>query len=234
MLDNFTIHVSTRNPLSSSPIVADVDGNGKEEIVAVTRDGLLLAYDRGGRILYGFPILAGVNNGSTPAVFYMESTCESCVDIGLAVVSDDGYVYAWKTGTLITGLTVPPIMSWPQYLRNERKTSLIETYIAGTPRSEEFFPSSLTYNWPNPVGVDQGFLTFIRYYVREAARVHIKIFDASGDMITEFDGPGIGGIENEVPWNVAEISSGIYFAHVEASGLNGGDGSAIIKIAIVK
>ncbi len=234
MLDNFPIQVSTENWLLSSPIVADIDGNGKEEIVAVTQEGLLFAYDRGGRILNGFPILAGVNNGSTPAVFYMDSTCLSCIDIGLAVASDDGYVYAWKTGTLLTGPTPPPVMSWPQYLRNERKTSLIETPIAGIPRSEEFFPPSLTYNWPNPVGVDQGFLTFIRYYVREAARVHIKIFDASGDMITEFDGPGIGGIENEVPWNVAEISSGIYFAHVEASGLNGGDGSAIIKIAVVK
>jgi hypothetical protein len=234
MVDNFPIQVSTDNPILASPIVADIDGNGKEEITAVTQEGLVFAYDRDGKVLNGFPLLAGVNNGSTPAVFYMSSPCLSCVDIGLAVASDDGYVYAWKTGSLVTGLTPPPVMSWPQFLRDARKTSLIEKLISGVPRSEEFFPSSLAYNWPNPVSVDQGFITFIRYYVKEAARVHIKIFDASGDMITEFDGPGIGGIENEISWNVSEISSGIYFAHVEASGLNGGDGSAIIKIAVVK
>jgi len=125
-------------------------------------------------------------------------------------------------------------MSWPQYLQNARKTSLISTLLASAPRSAEFFPSSLAYNWPNPVTVDQEFVTYIRYFVGEEARVHIKIFDGSGDMVTEFDGPGIGGIENEISWNVSEISSGIYFAHIEASGLNGGDGSAIIKIAVVK
>jgi WD40 repeat protein len=234
MLDNFPIRITTENPLLSSPVVADVNGDGKEEIVAVTQEGLVFAYGSDGKTITGFPVLSGINNGSTPAVFYMNSLCLSCVDIGLAIASDDGYVYAWKTGTLTIGPSAPPAMSWPQYLQNARKTGMIGTTITGTPRSEEFFPSSLAYNWPNPVSGDQNYITYIRYYIRETAKVHIKIFDGSGDMITEFDAPGMGGIENEISWNVSKISSGIYFAHIEASGLNGNGGSAIIKIAVVK
>jgi hypothetical protein len=234
MLDNFPVRVPTDAPLLSSPVIADINADGKEEIVTVTQEGLVFAFGYDGKNINGFPILAGKNNGSTPAVFYMNSACNSCVDIGLAVASDDGYVYAWRTGMLETGPAAPPVLSWPQYLQNARRTAMTEKPLAGIPRSEEFFPSSLAYNWPNPVNKDHDFITNIRYYVKESARVHIKIFDGSGDMVTEFDGPGVGGIENEISWNVSQISSGIYFAHIEASGVNGNSGSAIIKIAVVK
>ena len=233
ILDNFPITVSTSKTILTSPIVADLDGNGTVDIIAVTQEGLVVAYDKTGNMVRGFPILAGINGGSTPAAFYMPSSCLSCVDIGLAVASDDGNVYAWKTGTLVTGPLPPPSMPWPQYMRDAQNTGLDETILAVTPKSKEFFPTSLTYNWPNPVGPEHGFKTHIRYYVGENATIHIKIFDLAGDMVDEFDGPGIGGLDNEVMWDVSGMQSGIYFAQIEATGTSG-SGNAVIKIAVVK
>ncbi len=232
LLDNFPITVATNKTLLTSPIVADVDGNGTVDIVTVTQEGLVIAFDRSGKIAEGFPILAGINRGSTPAAFYIPYNSDS-VGIGLAVASDDGHVYAWRTGILKTNISSLPIQPWPQYMHDAQNTGLDETILQIKLKSDEFFPSSFAYNWPNPVGAVDGFKTNIRYFVQEDAKVRITIFDPAGDLVDEFDGPGRGGFDNEVEWNVSSIQSGIYFAHIQVNGV-GKSGSAIIKIAVVR
>jgi hypothetical protein len=69
--------------------------------------------------------------------------------------------------------------------------------------------------------------------VRESATVQIKIYDMAGDLVTSLTGPGVGGMDNEVTWDLAGIQSGVYFAHIEAAGA-GETGSAVVKIAVVK
>jgi VCBS repeat protein len=233
ILDNFPVTVPSAKTILTSPIVADIDGDGSVDIVVVTQEGLVVAYDKTGRMVRGFPLLAGANAGSTPAAFYMPSACLSCTDIGLAVASDDGHVYGWKTGTLRTGLLPAPVQPWPQYMHDERNSGLSDSVSTPPPPLSDFFPASRAYNWPNPVDRDHGYKTHIRYYVNSTAQVHIKIFDLAGDQVTEFDAPGAGGLDNEVEWDVSSIQSGIYFAHLEAQG-TGGSGTAVIKIAVVK
>jgi len=63
--------------------------------------------------------------------------------------------------------------------------------------------------------------------------VHIKIFDPAGDLVTEFDAPGVGGFDNEVEFDASGIQSGIYFAHIQANS-SSNSGYAIIKIAVVR
>lgn len=230
ILDNFPITAPTAKTILTSPIIADIDGDGAPDVVAVTQEGLVVAYDKTGKLIRGFPLLAGPNAGSTPAAFYMASPCLSCTDIGLSVASDDGHVYAWKTGT---GAYPPALQPWPQYLHDERNTGLSDSVAPRHPVTSEFFPASRAYNWPNPVGRGDGYKTHIRYFVNAGANVHIKIFDLAGDKVTEFDAPGTGGLDNEVDWDVSNIQSGIYFARIEAQG-TGGSGSAVIKIAVVK
>ncbi|HYQ87245.1 MAG TPA: hypothetical protein VES59_08400 [Bacteroidota bacterium] len=233
VLDNFPIIAPSSKSLLTSPIIADLNGDGRPDIVGVTQEGLVFAYDRSGTMLPGFPILGGVNAGSTPAAFYIPSGCLSCSDIGLAVASDDGNVYAWRTGTVVTGPSSPPEQPWPQYLHDARNSGLSDTLLYQPAQNGEFFPASRAYNWPNPVDKAHGYKTHIRYYVKNPANVHIRIFDLAGDQVTEFDGPGAGGLDNEVDWSVDNIQSGIYFARIEAVG-SGGGGSAVIKIAVVK
>jgi len=114
-----------------------------------------------------------------------------------------------------------------------QNTGLIEDATTPKPRSNEFLPTSLAYNWPNPVGAEHNFKTHIRYFLSEDASVEIKILDLAGDLVTTLNAQGIGGLDNEIAWDVAEIESGIYFAHIEAKGASK-SGVAIIKIAVVK
>lgn len=93
-----------------------------------------------------------------------------------------------------------------------------------------FFPKERAYNWPNPAYDGK---TFIRYFVGERASVKIKIFDLAGDLVSELNGPGNAGVDNEVEWNVKDVQSGVYLARIEASG-SGKTETAIVKIAVVK
>ncbi|TAK56133.1 MAG: hypothetical protein EPO24_11460 [Bacteroidetes bacterium] len=238
VLDNFPITISTVNTILTSPVIADIDVSGTADIVAVTQEGLVVAYDKTGKLLSGFPLQSGKNSGTTPVIFtnpgLHEYSC--CLDIGLVVISDDGYMYSWTTGytseyplptTIFAGFP------WPQYMHDAQNTGLVEDPLTLTPRSNEFLPAALAYNWPNPVGVNEGYKTHIRYFVRENAAVEIKILDLAGDLVATMQGPGVGGLDNEIEWDVSSIESGIYFAHIEAKGATTG-GTAIIKIAVVK
>ena len=106
--------------------------------------------------------------------------------------------------------------------------------LAQTPPSGGFLPPERTYNWPNPVGGADNYVTHIRYYVPSDADVTIRIFDLAGNLVKSFEGLAAqGGLDNEVDWDVSGVESGVYFAQVEAAGQSG-SGTASITIAVVK
>ncbi len=233
-LDGFPVLVDTDAELTGSPVVADLDGDGSPEVAGITAEGLVFGYSAGGTMLPGFPLQAGPAEGVSPSVFYMPSACLSCADIGLAVATGDGYLSAWKTGTIVTGPLEPPVQPWPQFAHDMWNTSSEDSVLTPVPPRTDFFPASLAYNWPNPVGKEDGFLTHIRYFVSSDATVTIRVFDLAGNLVKAFEELNAqGGLDNEVDWDVSGVESGIYFAQVEASG-SGGSGHAVIRIAVVK
>jgi hypothetical protein len=220
LLDNFPKQIPSTNSITSNPVVADVDGDGDVDIVAVSEDGLVTAYDKSGQMTRGFPLQAGIGNQSV-AAFAVRDT------VMLAVASsEDGAVAAWRTGVARGVPTIP----WGQYQRDAQHTGLAIEPLTGTPLSSAFFPKDRAYNWPNPVTDGK---TFIRYFVKENASVKIKIFDLAGDVVTEMSAPGVGGVDNEVEWNVGAVQSGIYLARIEASS-GAKSETAIVKVAVVK
>lgn len=229
-LDYFPITIPTSSPITSYPVIADVNGDGNVEIIAVSEDGLVVAYDKSGRLSSGFPLQAGIGSQSV-AVFDVSSPSLGSVGIGLAVASSEsGSLIAWKTSSTPVPYDAAKVRPWPQYQKDAQHTGLATEPLTGTPISSAFFPQERAYNWPNPVYDGK---TFIRYFVKENASVSIRIFDLAGDLVTEFAGPGIGGVDNEVAWDVKDIQSGVYFARIEASGA-GGSGIAVVKVAVVK
>jgi len=233
-IDGFPVRVETDADLPGSPVVADLDGDGSMEVAGVSAEGVVFAYRRDGTMMKGFPLQAGASAGVTPAVYYLPGPCLGCAEIGLAVATSDGYLYAWKTGSVATGIGLPPEQPWPQFARDSRNTSSEDTVLTPAPPASEFFPASMAYNWPNPVGKEDGFVTHIRYRVATDATVTIRVFDLAGVLVTSFDGIAArGGLDSEVSWDASGVESGIYFAQVEASGA-GGSGHAVIRIAVVK
>jgi hypothetical protein len=229
-LDNFPVTIPSSDAIESTPIVADVDGDGNVEVIVVSRDGLVVAYDRYGRIPPGFPLQAGTGYHSA-AVFDVPGPVLSSMGIGLAVVSHTGSLSAWQTGSTSFPFPYATVRPWPMHKKDAQHSGLAIEPLTGSPLSSEFFPKSRAYNWPNPVYEGK---TFIRYFVKDNATVNIKVFDLAGDLVATIPNPpGIGGVDNEIEWNVGDVQSGIYFARIEANGV-GGNGVAVIKIAVVK
>jgi hypothetical protein len=222
-LDGFPINVMTNDFLASPPILGDVDGDGSVDVVGVTYGGLVVAYNGHGKPVRGFPLVAGMGL-QTAAVF------TSADSVFLVVASSQsGSISGWMTGRT-SGAAQSGKYPWPQYQHDPSHSGVDGSTIGnGIAISNEFFPKTRAYNWPNPA---YSGTTQIRYYLNSDAKVHIKIFDLAGDLVTQFDGPGHGGFDNEVSWDVSGVQSGVYFAHLEANGASS-NGSAVIKIAVV-
>nr|MDA3861577.1 T9SS type A sorting domain-containing protein [Melioribacteraceae bacterium] len=113
---------------------------------------------------------------------------------------------------------------------NASNTSSVEA-ASSSEKIAEFFPQSKAYNWPNPVYEGT---TNIRYFVAEDSKAEVTIFDLAGDLVAKLSGNGIGGFDNEIVWNVNDIQSGVYFAHLEVTSNSGNTDTKIIKIAVIK
>ena len=91
------------------------------------------------------------------------------------------------------------------------------------------FEKESVYNWPNPNLENH---TFIRLRLNTSATVNIKVVDLVGDPVMQTSFFGNEGI-NEYRWDLSNVSSGVYFARVEADG-GGSKEYSIIKIMVIK
>jgi hypothetical protein len=201
-----------------SPIVADIEGDLKSEIISLTEDGRIFAIDGGsGKLVSGFPISLGNRVYGSSLIFDHEN---KLVYSGLVPSGLLGWSVSSTTGR----------KDWSELFGNNSNHSSLSS-ASNTNTINEFFPTSRAYNYPNPVYNGQ---TAIRYYVGEDSKINIKIFDLAGDFVAELNDDAQGGLDNETVWNVSNIQSGVYLARIEANGSSGKSESVIIKIAVVK
>lgn len=215
MIENFPITIPDGGTVVGSPVVVKLTGSNETAILFGSTNGQLYAYTSKGKMIDGFPLQTG-GIVSSPVLWGDK----------LVVASSDTSVYVWKTGNLFDTSQV----LWGNFLADKNHTNYLAYAGIFTPKSSELLPKSFAYNWPNPV---YGSTTNIRYYLGQPASVTIKIINMAGELVDQLQGTNHVGMDNEVMWDVSNVQSGMYFAHITASG-NGAVQRQIIKIAVVK
>ncbi|KPL01950.1 MAG: hypothetical protein AMJ73_09465, partial [candidate division Zixibacteria bacterium SM1_73] len=226
-VSNFPITAShpgdTTDLIDSSPILGDVDGDGYPDIIVGTRNKQILAYNKYGKMVEGFPLSCGggINSSSILVNLDKDSHAE------LLVASDDGFIYAWD----LPGEYNPETNPWTQFGYDAGHSNHFpkESLPPMPPVAGELLPENSAYNYPNPAEGQ----TRIRYFLREEAQVNIRIYDLSGMLVDEFSGPGEGRTNNERVLDCSKFASGVYLCRVEAKSKSEND-VVFFKMAIVK
>ncbi|MFQ5648966.1 MAG: FG-GAP-like repeat-containing protein [bacterium] len=211
-----------RRAILSSPILADLNGDGQPELIVGSDQNKVEAYDLSGAAAVNFPLSTGAGVNSTPVI----SDLDSDGDSELVAVSDDQSIYVWDLPNSFR----PEDVLWGGFLRDAFHRNANPELKQAREPGGRLMPPDLVYNYPNPT---EGVQTTIRYRLNDAATVRIRIYDLAGEFVDELVGPGFPQAENEVKWQLDNIESGVYLARVEAQGASGRD-VAIIKIAVVK
>lgn len=270
--DNFPLDVGFAP--SADPILADIDGDGRLEII-ITGGGQVVAYAHNGALVNDFPVTIGRRNNpdsTVPAALAVDfgtdlltilTGGESRATLGYrqgrevqdvnyalggalaatpAVVMNtvddlpviyaratDGYLYAFRA-------PAPPDPAstavWTMQGRDARNTrSIPDADLNPVDSGDIFFAAERAYVYPNPAKDE----AVVRYWLGDDANVSIKIYDVAGNLVTEAAGPGTGGVYNEWTWSCADVASGVYYARVEVTALEGGQSEKIFcKLAVVQ
>jgi len=198
------------------PLIADVDGDGKSDVIAIAPDGRRPAY-RGD----GSPIVDFVELGSTGA-----SAPPMLVDL-----DGDGsaeWVETYDANTIQATVTVrtPPVpvpaasVVWGQYRNSATRNAVLQTGPPGSGGGTSNL--SAVYAYPNPSRTGT---TTIHYHLSEAATsASIRIIDPTGGTVADLPvtlADLAGSAEHAVTWTHGRAASGVYLCRVEVKSSRG-------------
>lgn len=222
VLNGFPIRPAKEHRLTGTPLAADLTGDGHPELILTATDGLsylILAYHKNGRLVEGFPLLAG-------AMPYPDVPVVHPLLLGqrLLSVSQSGEIRDWKFPEMGT-------VYWQSLygdFTGNRVSSAQVLSISPEPVGQ-LLQRRETYNWPNPARD----ITHIRYQTTEPADITITIISMSGTRISEIKTRSQGIQAEEVLLDVHRWSSGVYYARIRASA-QGRSESELIKIVVIQ
>jgi len=208
--------------LIGTPIIADINNDGKNDILSITNQGQLFAHDLSGEFIDGFPTTVGGTVDISPILLDIDDDGK----LEIFALNKNGDFHGWQMDSDFSNDN----LWWTQEnFSSTNNLLLTRQLVSAQSKSAELLPSKWTYNFPNPNMEDY---TYIRYKTSETADVNIKIFDLAGDIVDSFSGPGDAMIDHQIKWDLKNISSGIYLCRVEAKS-NSKSGVKIIKIMVV-
>lgn len=207
--------------LVSSPILTDVDIDGYIDVIVGTSDYKVVAYNRFGEKISGFPLCCGGKVNRTCIFLNLDDDDKA----ELLASSDDGFIYVWEL---------------PWDYQDENNFWAMEGFDPGHTKSYpteflpdtlefEFMPRDLVYVYPNPAKEK----AIIRYFLGKEAQIDIKIYDLAGDLVDKLFDFGEANISNETIWDCSKFASGVYLCRVEAKAENEKK-VVFCKLALVK
>jgi hypothetical protein len=198
------------NPIPA-PAVADVDGDGKQDVVCGGIDFTVRAFDGEGKEIAGFPVVTGAAVRSTPAI--LDANDDGRLDF--FVGSEDGYIY----GKILSGMTSGQNPAWGMFGAGPKMHGSFEEsrlpIIAG---GAGVLRGPMTI-YPNPALPNQDEIT-IRYTLGSdlsaATGIEISLYNLAGELMARIPGTAFPNTENVVRMSSKNLASGAYLCSIKA------------------
>ena len=191
--------------ITTSPIIADMDGDGSLDIGVATSDMRFVAFDTDGIQANGFPIAIAGRVENTPCLFRHNTDGT----LGLAYITTDGLLNVHD----LDSLADDHLMPWPMWKGGaDLANSLTNDEIFTKPITTASFDA---YCYPNPITGASG--TF-RFTPESATDCHITVFTVDGSKIYDVHVPEsdvLPGVPNEITMNTNTLASGLYIAKIQ-------------------
>jgi hypothetical protein len=127
-LAGFPTTYSTTTYTESSPIIADIDGDGLRDILIGSEEKAIWAWNRNGTVLAGFPLTTSDAMRSVPTVTDIDGDGK----VDLVASGWDKNVYVWRFNTTWNAANAP----WPRFHanlhNNGRLGFVVPTPVLGT------------------------------------------------------------------------------------------------------
>ena len=216
---------------AGEPLLADLDGDGRQEILAAASAGAVAGIDDDGSRLGGFPVLAAAAIRSTPVAADLDG------DGGLELAALAGdFAYAWDAERLAPGPGGSGTAAWGQGAADAQGSRAVRGERSPAPPAADLLPAGRAYCYPNPVGPRQR--AHLRYFLSRPAALELEVFDAIGRRVERrrwnAGSPQAEPGENEVTWTTGDYESGLYLCRLEASGADGSRGRVIVRMAVAR
>ncbi|OQY29817.1 MAG: hypothetical protein B6244_02325 [Candidatus Cloacimonetes bacterium 4572_55] len=191
-------------PLTASPIIADIDDDDSPEILLATWDQNIHAWHSDGSEVDRFPLALGGDGSATPMIFDMDDDPY----LELVAASEDGYFYAWEMPSQTD------YAPWPQYRQNSSLNGQISNdHLLPIVGAEGILIKESVYVYPNPA---KNTNPKFRYRIGQPAGVWVHIYNSAGDLIEKIWGSELPYIDNEIEWDISDAASGVYFVKLFA------------------
>ena len=211
-----------------SPVMVDLDGDGRQEILAGGRTGVS-GFDDDGVFLPGFPLLTQ----APLAVALVLADLDGSGGVEIVGLTQDR-VYAWDPVRLMAGYRGVDV-GWGQdgfdasgsYSHTRRQAAPVAM------PDTDLMPSSRAYCYPNPVGGESR--AHLRFFLSAEATVQLEVFDAIGERVDRlsFDANSFTvPAENEIRWSTAGYVSGLYICRLEARAASGEQQHVVVRMAV--
>lgn len=199
LVENFPItvnHYIPAGPITSTPTLADIDGDSRLEIFVTTTNGELAGFDLDGDRQNYFPKDAG-GTILHPPVFVRASQGSA-----IFVVSNEGEISAFP-------IAEPKLVYWQGEYGDAANLGSFTRALTGASN----FGSEIAYlyNYPNPAATE----TTIRFGLQNDNRVTLKLYNLAGDLVFETNVDGLGVVDNEYQLDCSTFASGVYFCQME-------------------
>jgi M6 family metalloprotease-like protein len=196
----------------SPAAIADVDADGRQDVVLGFCDFTLRAIAPDGTEATGFPLSMGSPVSTAPAI--LDANRDGRLD--LFIQAGDGQV----TARILAGVASASNPQWPMHLGGPRQHGTFDAsrlVLAGN--GEDAVLDGPVVVYPNPVRSGQDEFR-IRYTLGPrlalATQVDIEIFNVAGEKVASRAGTAFASTENEVSIPSDELASGVYFCTVRA------------------